>query len=178
MTKLQFLALICLLTGVIPLIAQAFTEQKKSYPVSADGNKYVVSGFTPFSSMHDENIYANALLWTVKNVCPQLREGITEVNVRAKNFSCDLILASQADSNQKNTYYCKALFQVKDGKLVYYRIESSAVIMKKITPMEKLQPDKKASHKEIMDDFVQVESQVLNKMFDFIVTNQLSPNDR
>ena len=29
--------------------------------------------------------------------------------------------------------------------------------------MEKLQPDKKASHKEIMDDFVQVESQVLNK---------------
>ena len=126
-----------------------------------------------------KNIYANALLWIVKNVCPQLREGIAEVNVPAKNFSCDLILASQADSNQKNTYYCKALFQVKDGKLVYYlsniRIESSAVIMKKITPMEKLQPDKKASHKEIMDDFVQVESQVLNKMFDFIITNQLSP---
>ena len=38
--------------------------------------------------------------------------------------------------------------------------------------MEKLQPDKKASHKEIMDDFIQVESQVLNKMFDFIITNQ------
>ena len=38
-----------------------------------------------------------------QNVCPQLREGITEVNAPAKNFSCDLILASQADSNQKNT---------------------------------------------------------------------------
>ena len=179
MTKRQFLVILYLLVEIIPLIAQTFTEQKKSYPVNADGNKYVVSGFTPFSDMQDENIYANALLWTVKNVCPQLREGITEVNVPAKNFSCDLILASQADSNQKNTYYCKALFQVKDGKLVYYlsniRIESSAMIMKKITPMEKLQPDKKASHKEIMDDFVQVESQVLNKMFDFIITNQLSP---
>ena len=70
--------------------------------------------------MQDENIYANALLWIVKNVCPQLREGIAEANVPAKNFSCDLILASQADSSQKNTYYCKALFQVKDGKLVYY----------------------------------------------------------
>ena len=179
MTKRQFLVILYLLVGIIPLTAQTFTEQKKSYPVSADGNKYVVSGFTPFSDMQDENIYANALLWIVKNVCPQLREGIAEVNVPAKNFSCDLILASQADSSQKNTYYCKALFQVKDGKLVYYlsniRIESSAVIMKKITPMEKLQPDKKASHKEIMDDFVQVESQVLNKMFDFIITNQLSP---
>ena len=73
MTKRQFLAIMYLLTGVIPLIAQTFTEQKKSYPVSADGNKYVVSGFTPFSGMQDENIYANALLWTVKNVCPQLR---------------------------------------------------------------------------------------------------------
>ena len=149
MTKRQFLVILYLLVGIIPLIAQTFTEQKKSYPVSADGNKYVVSGFTPFSDMQDENIYANALLWIVKNVCPQLREGIAEVNVPAKNFSCDLI------SN--------------------IRIESSAVIMKKITPMEKLQPDKKASHKEIMDDFIQVESQVLNKMFDFIITNQLSP---
>ena len=46
MTKRQFLAIMYLLTGVIPLIAQTFTEQKKSYPVSADGNKYVVSGFT------------------------------------------------------------------------------------------------------------------------------------
>ena len=113
MTKRQFLIILYLLVGIIPLIAQTFTEQKKSYPVSADGNKYVVSGFTPFSDMQDENIYANALLWTVKNVCPQLREGIAEVNVPAKNFSCDLILASQADSSQKNTYYCKALFQVK-----------------------------------------------------------------
>ena len=47
MTKRQFLAIMYLLTGVIPLIAQTFTEQKKSYPVSTDGNKYVVSGFTP-----------------------------------------------------------------------------------------------------------------------------------
>ena len=37
MTKRQFLAIMYLLTGVIPLIAQTFTEQKKSYPVSTDG---------------------------------------------------------------------------------------------------------------------------------------------
>ena len=88
MTKRQFLVILYLLVGIIPLTAQTFTEQKKSYPVSADGNKYVVSGFTPFSDMQDENIYANALLWIVKNVCPQLREGIAEVNGPAKNFTC------------------------------------------------------------------------------------------
>ena len=48
MTKRQFLVILYLLVGIIPLTAQTFTEQKKSYPVSADGNKYVVSGFTPF----------------------------------------------------------------------------------------------------------------------------------
>ena len=180
MTKLRFLAIIYLLIGIIlPAIAQTFTEQKKTYPVSADGSKYVVSGFTSFSPARDEHIYANALLWTVENVCSKLREGITEANVPAKSFSCDLVLASQADSKQNNTYYCKAIFRVAEGKLVYYLsdvlIESSVLVMKKVTAMEKLQPEKKASHKEIMDDFVQVESQMLNRMFDFIATHQLSP---
>lgn len=118
----------------------------------------MASGFTPFSGMHNENIYVDALLWTVKDVCPQLREEIIKVNVPAKNFSCDLILTSQTDSSQKNTYYRKALSQVEDGKLVCYfsnvRAESSAVITKEITPMEKSQPDKKVPHREIMNDFV------------------------
>ena len=116
MTKQRFLAIIYLLIGIIlPAMAQTFTEQKKTYPVSA-----VVSGFTSFSPASDEHIYANALLWTVENVCPKLREGITEANVPAKSFSCDLVLASQADSKQNNTYYCKAIFRVAEGKLVYY----------------------------------------------------------
>ena len=41
MTKRQFLVILYLLVEIIPLIAQTFTEQKKSYPVNADGNKYV-----------------------------------------------------------------------------------------------------------------------------------------
>lgn len=32
MTKRQFLAIMYLLTGVIPLIAQTFTEQKRAIP--------------------------------------------------------------------------------------------------------------------------------------------------
>ena len=38
MTKQRFLAIIYLLIGIIlPAMAQTFTEQKKTYPVSADG---------------------------------------------------------------------------------------------------------------------------------------------
>lgn len=179
MFKLRAWIVICLSAWMLPAIAQTFTEQGNTYPLSADGNKYVVSGFIPFAQLSDESIYANALLWVVESVCPKLREGITEVNVNAKNFSCDLTLASPADSKQNNTYYFKAIFRVADGKLIYYLsnvlTESSVLVMKKVTAMEKLSPEKKPSHKEIIDDFVRVESLMLNKMFDFIATNQLPP---
>ena len=140
-TRLRLWVIVFLLGGVLPsLIAQTFTEQKNTYPLSADGSKYVVNGFIPFSPMIDESIYANALLWTIKNVCSAQRDGITEVSIPAKSFSCNLVLTSQADAKQKNTYYCTAQFQVKDGKLVYYlsniQIESSVVIMKKVTRSE------------------------------------------
>ena len=158
-TRLRLWVIVFLLGGVLPsLIAQTFTEQKNTYPLSADGSKYVVNGFIPFSPMIDESIYANALLWTIKNVCSAQRDGITEVSIPAKSFSCNLVLTSQADAKQKNTYYCTAQFQVKDGKLVYY-----------------LSNIQKPSHQETMDDFVQIESQMLNKLFDFVSTNQLSP---
>lgn len=173
--KQRFLLLICcLLTGTLSLMAQNFSEQGKTYPVNVDGNKCVVSGFTPFSSLDDEKIYANALLWAIENICPQLRDGLTEVKIPSKSFSCDLTLASPL--SEGNIYYCKATFRVAEGKLIYLlsdiRVQSSVLIMKKITPMEKLNPEKKPAHKETIEDFVKTESQMLNKLFDYVTTHQ------
>ena len=48
-TRLRLWVIVFLLGGVLPsLIAQTFTEQKNTYPLSADGSKYVVNGFIPF----------------------------------------------------------------------------------------------------------------------------------
>lgn len=111
-TRLRLWVIVFLLGGVLPsLIAQTFTEQKNTYPLSADGSKYVVNGFIPFSPMIDESIYANALLWTIKNVCSAQRDGITEVSIPAKSFSCNLVLTSQADAKQKNTYIVRPNFR-------------------------------------------------------------------
>ena len=151
-TRLRLWVIVFLLGGVLPsLIAQTFTEQKNTYPLSADGSKYVVNGFIPFSPMIDESIYANALLWTIKNVCSAQRDGITEVSIPAKSFSCNLVLTSQADAKQKNTYYCTAQFQVKDGKLVYYlsniQIEASAILFAQSHPWF---PGEKASSQVVV----------------------------
>lgn len=174
MMKQHLLIFFILWLGALSSVAQTFTETAQVYPLSLDRNKYVVSGFVPFENRKDEEIYANALLWAIENVCPRLREGITEVDIPAWSFGCELTLTS-GEGTGSNTYYCKALFRITEGKLTYYlsdiKIESSVVVMKKITPIEKLNPEKKEAHKQSMEDFVQVESQLLNKMFDFIVTH-------
>lgn len=177
MIKKQLLLffLFCILT--VSLKAQTYTEIGNIYPVSADGTKSVVTGFIPFKGLSDEMIFTNTLLWVIENICPQLRDGITDINIPAKSFSCDLVLTSVPDdSKRNNTYYGKATFRVADEKLVYYLsdilIESSVLVMKKVTPLEKLVPEKKASHKQTVDDFIQTESMLLNNLFDFIVTNK------
>ena len=178
MVKRFMLGTMCLFI-VSWVSAQNFVETGNTYPVVADGNQRVVNGSMAFEGKSDEEIYTNAMLWAIENICPQLRDGITEVNIPEKHFSCDFTLGSIADSGQDNLYYLKAVFSVADGKLLYYLsdvlIESSTFILKKVTPLEKLTPEKKASHRRMMDDFVQAESLMLNKMFDFVTSNQPAP---
>lgn len=173
----KFLTLALLLMGIVSVNADTFSEINQQYELSIDGKKYVISGFTPFAAIADANICANALLWTVDNVCPQLRDGITEVDVNKFKFSVDLALGSMPGTGLENTYYCTATFSVVQGRLVYYihdiKVESKSMLFKKVTPLEKLNPEKKESHKETMDDFVASISATLNAMFDFV--NEYKP---
>lgn len=177
--QLIFVWTILMLVFAFPLSAQTFVEIGQKYPVTTDGDKCAVNGFTPFNGMSDEKIFANAMLWAIENLCPQLRDGMTEVDIPGKSFSCDFTMGSLPDSEEENLFYVKATFRVADGKLLYYisdvLIESSVFVMKKVTPLEKLNPEKKAAHKRTMDDFIASESQLLNKMFDFIMTHQPAP---
>ncbi|WP_455624169.1 hypothetical protein [Parabacteroides sp.] len=158
---------------------QAFVETGCLYPLEADGSKYAVSGFTSFDNKSDEEILANTLLWIVENICPKELEGITHRDIKGQTFKLDLTLGSIAGSGSDNIYYCRAIFRIAEGKLVYYLsdvlVESPVFVMRKVTPLEKLTPEKKTSHKQTMDDFVQTESLLLNKLFDFVSTNQPNP---
>lgn len=138
----------------------------------------MVSGFQNFSG-EDGDIFAKALVWAVDNVCPQLREGITSVDVATKSFACNLILAEPQGKDGRNTFYCKAAFRVAGGRLVYcisdISVESSILVVKRTMHLEKLAPEKKKGHQETMDGFVRAESILLNTLFDFVGTYVLSP---
>ncbi len=176
---MKYIYLLILMCCFFPSSAQTFTETGKTYPVNMEGDKCVINGFTAFNGLSDEKIYANTLLWAVENICPKLREGLTDIDVPNKTFNCEFTLGSSAESGLNNTYYVKATFRVADGKLLYYlhdvMIESTVLVMKKVTPLEKLTPEKRAAHKKTIDDFVKSESSMLNNLFDFITTYKLAP---
>lgn len=165
--------------GVTGAVAQTGSEGGTLYPLVENGGRWEVAGFVPFEQLKEEEIYANAFLWVVENVCPKQLEGMSAIDGDAKTFACDFVLPSEAGSELKNTYYFHATFRSGGGKLLYRLsevwVESPAFVMKKVTPLEKLTPEKKASHKQTVDDFIAVESGMLNSLFDFVATHSLSP---
>ncbi len=170
--KKALLSILTIIGISIQGLCNTYSEIGTQYELSVDNNQYIVTGFIPFSGQTDKNIFANSMLWTVENICPQLRDGITNVNVPKLKFSCEMIL----ESIQGNTFYCNASFNIVNGRLIYYISDIKAVIKsfvsKNLTPFEKLNPEKKKNHQLIMSDFTKTISSTLNNMFDFIMTNK------
>ena len=71
----RFLFSITFLFQISMLVAQTFVEIGNTYPVSVDGNKYVVNGFITFDKLTDEEIYANTLLWRWKKYVRNFKKG-------------------------------------------------------------------------------------------------------
>ena len=179
MTKRILLISLFLLLATAAARAQMYGATGKTYPVSTDGDRYVVNGFFTYTGQTDRDIFAKTLIWVVDNVCTSMHDGIRSIDYEGLKFSCDLVLSSVPGTGQENQYYCTATFQVGDGQLLYYIsdivTQSSVLFMKRVTPLEKLAPEKKESHKKVFDDFVASESTLLNKVSDFVSSYSLSP---
>ncbi len=174
MNKLLFFIF---LLASIGSYAQKYQEQGDKYPLRADENKYIVNGFVAFDGLGDEAIFANSLLWAIDNIAPKMRENLYNINIKEKSFEAAITLSSIAGSGINNIYHCKAILRVANEKLVYHlsniTLESAGLLNSKLTPFESLNPQKKENHKIAIDDFTIVESLMLNKLFDFILTNKL-----
>lgn len=164
-------SLLLIISACLSAYSNNYSEIGTQYELSVDDSRYVVTGFIPFSGKSDKAIFANAMLWTVENVCSQLHEGIVERNISKLRFSCELCL----ESLNGNIFYCTASFSTSDGRLIYYiediKVVTKSFVSKNLTPFEKLNPEKKANHKLLMSDFTKTISSKLNKMFDFVMTN-------
>ena len=157
--------------------AQTFEEKKTIYPVTINEGQRVITGFQPFSGQADERIFANAMKWTIQEFCMNKRDEMFDIQVNKKTFSFNMALEYKSEGKVRYVFNNKASVKVIDGKLVYtlydilYRANSLLPISS-VNSLDKLNPDKKAKHKEIITAFQELASRRLNQMFDAVVENQ------
>ena len=159
--------------------SQTFEELRKVYHTSINDGKRVITGFHAFG-MSDKVILANSMRWAIQNVCEVGRDHLFDVNVEKNEFSFNVTLEEMVNGKPKYTFYCKARVRINEDKLIYsiYDIQyktDNLLSLGSVTPLEKLNPEKKPKQKEILDSFEKLASSILNKMFDAVVANECAP---
>lgn len=177
MTLLRKIITLALSLTPIVMPAQTIAGRSETYPVSttADGRKET-NGFVSFGTKSDAQVFANCLVWSTNEFCKYGRDAILTQDTEARSFTCNWTFGSQSETDGKNVYHCKATFRAAGGKLLFtlseIKVESAILVVKKITPMDKLQPETKRGHKEIIDDYNRAASACLNALFEFIETHE------
>lgn len=148
------------------------------YSLAKDNDKLVINGFVSFESMSDDEVFANSLLWTVENVCPKLFEGITDCSISERRFAIDLALQQKHGGESENIYACKAEFRAVGNRIVFHLsdivVETKNGIIKRSTPIEKLNPEKKPAHKQILEELTKTASDFINQVVNAIFANKCS----
>lgn len=180
MTKInKTIFLLVALVASVSVKAQTFEEMRTLYPISDNDGKRVISGFQQFTGKDDGQLYANALKWAIDEFCQEKRDGLFDIDVKKRGFSFNMALNYEVGGKTKYAFACKSNVKVLEGKLVYavYDIQyksSSLLPLSSVNSIDKLNPDKKPKHKEIISSFQEMASRKLNQMFDAIVENKCS----
>lgn len=146
------------------------TVSAQSYPVVMNEGQRVVTGFQSFLT-DDDRIFANALKWGVTNLCEKERDGLFDIRVNKKDFSFNASFEYEQAGKVKYRFNCKGNIKVQDRKLVYtlYDISyssSSIFSFSSATSLDRLSPEKKPKHQEIITAFQTLSSKLLNSLFE------------
>lgn len=164
--------LVSMIACMFPVCLQA---QNVSSPYSEVKGKIVISQFHSFDNLAEKDILLNALLWVIQ-YGPQPEEKVLQADYDKKQFVVSLVLEEPKTASR----YRYSLSAKVSGNIITMLAsdithESEAAVIKlvKRTSFEKLQPDKKPKHKELMDEFAGMYKDCVAQMVKFISTNQL-----
>ena len=174
--KKTSILLLCMLMYCMSVTSQTFVEMRKIYPVSVNDGQRVITGFQTFSNS-DDQIFANAMKWSIETFCTEKRNNLFDIEVNKKNISFEMPLELIERGKVKYQFLCKTNIRVSEGKLVYtiydIRYRTNAIVSLSYTNyLDKLNPEKKTKHKEIINIFEELASKRINQMFDAITENK------
>ena len=146
-------------------------------PYSIVNNKVVISQFQSIEEKTTENIFLNALLWTIQSA-PQLEEKILETDYEKKQFGVAWML-----NNPKKAcrYRCVVSVKVAENIItiltsdISQEAETAVIKLVKRLPFEKLNPEKKPKHKDYLTDFTNLYEKQVSLLLEFVTANQLPP---
>lgn len=146
-------------------------------PYSIVDNKVVVSQFQTIENTTSENLFLNALLWTIQSA-PQPEEKVLEVDYDKKQFGVAWMLDNPKTACR---YRCMLSVKVADNIItilaseISQEAETSVIKLVKRLPFEKLNPEKKPKHKEYLTDFAKLHEKYVTQLLEFVGSNQLPP---
>lgn len=146
-------------------------------PAPSDG-KLVVSDFFDLAGISDEDIFVGALVYAFDHLNKET-DVVETIESSAKRF-----VVSRYDLYGKGRdemeFACETAFQVVDGMLsfVTYNIQTAfkekGILPRKMA-IEKLKPQEKEQHKNVVETFSYVNSKFLQEMVEYVKSAQNQP---
>lgn len=167
--------LVIFLSFFVLCCSQAKAQVQAPYSIVDD--KVVISQFQSVKETTYENLFLNALLWTIQNA-PQPEEKILEIDYDKKQFEVVWMLDNPKTACR---YRCVVSVKVADNIItmlasdISQEAETAVIKLVKRLPFEKLNPEKKPKHKDYLTDFSNLYEKQVSQLMEFVTANQLPP---
>lgn len=170
-TAFLFLVLISLFlpTSLLAQEKMSVNENNK-YLLHEQNGSFYVTCVASYPERHDKSLFCAALLWVVDNIC-----STQFLEVRSKDFSSKEVsfpIEFPSLTKEKMNYYANMTFRVDQSHFIVTMSDLKAkpnnLFASMPVKLEKYRNIEKQKNKEILDDFVESESLLLNSIIDFI----------
>ena len=147
---------------------------KAQYKVDKLDGKCYMAGACIVENSTDNDLFANIVLRVQKSSESSGMEMFSKIDFNARHLEVPI------EAKMKNASFTGTLRVDVYAGIIKFRIDeivqhTTVLLSPKLTPLEKLQPERKPAHKAAIAEFEEKESEMLRDMQNFAKTNQL-PN--
>lgn len=165
---------------VLDTLAITLPEGVIYYPcLKSDETNWIVSGTYDFQGKSAEELFVNSLLFAIEQA-EAGKEHVLIQDISKKSFSLLMQLPSNFYPETKTYYKYANTISVENERITFLATEMHVCSNNlfgdlKETLFESLQPEKKAKHKNYMNELAAQNSVYLHKLFEYIQTNKPQP---
>lgn len=149
------------------ILAQVCLMCNAQYKVDKLDGKCYMAGASIVENSNDDNIFGNIVLWAQKTTDKPGLGFFSKLDYASRHLELETVVKTKTGS------YSGMLKGDVYGGIIKFRVEDIVQQSPKLTPLEKLQPEKKQAHKTAITNFEQQESELIEAMLDFAKTNDL-----